>query len=143
MTASSFAMTSTLTQGEQSVAAKVKRTNTAESFPLCVGGGGGGGRRKKEKETDFLKVGQRQSGRQSQRVSMPFLLMTYLLQWRNNVCIHTTHAIAVYIFTSKSAGPCLIIMSSSVCSQPGRIKTERKKINKSIQKRCCPSRSGN
>ena len=58
MTASSFAMTSTLTQGEQSVAAKVKRTNTAESFPLCVGGGGGGGEeKKKRKRRGFFKSG--------------------------------------------------------------------------------------
>ena len=109
-------MTSSLTQGEQSVAAKVKRTNTAvislvrggwggeeerkgekKKRKEKRGGGGGGGREKKGE--DFLKVGQRQSGRQSTRVSVPFLLMTYLLHWRNNVCIHTTHAIAVYIFT--------------------------------------------
>ena len=113
-------MTSSLTQGEQSVAAKVKRTNTAVISLVRGGwgekkkerggkrkeekkeekkGGGGGERRREKKGEDFLKVGQRQSGRQSTRVSVPFLLMTYLLHWRNNVCIHTTHAIAVYIFT--------------------------------------------
>ena len=70
MTASSFAMTSSLTQGEQSVAAKVKRTNTAVISLVRGGwggeeerkggkkkrkkGGGGGGEREEEKKKERI-----------------------------------------------------------------------------------------